>query len=305
MSKKLTVLLVLVNFVFLGHAAYVRAANPTTNSVQAIPITPKSCTQDGNPCNPSSCGYDPEKCQEAPKKCVIGQPCEGVTPTTRSIKEIYPIIYCGKTTCSQSDYCYHEQTGESRCLPIKDNYCGGGGLESIYPVKQCNPPEYSCLSILLGSKEDLPRVCIKVFGGETKKTKVEIEEILSSTGQPSYMIRGESTQVISKVKVEANEKNEIKVEAGTKKVPNSVIILNPDGIADRLSSKPEQISLDVSCTQSGSCKPIYEIAAKNAVKFLGIVPISYTSKLILDATTANQISESVPWFIRLAPFLFR
>lgn len=305
MSKKLAMLLAVMGFIILGRTTYVRATISTTNSIQAVPIAPKPCAQDESPCNPSSCSYDPEKCSETPKSCVVGQPCDGATPVSKSIKETYPNIYCGKTTCGQGEYCYHEQTGESKCLPIKNNYCGGGGLESVYPVKQCNPPEYSCLPILLGSKEDLPRVCIKVFGGETKRDKVEIEEIPSSTGQPSYIIRGKSTQVISKVKVEANEKNEIKVEAGTKKVPNPVIILNPDGIADRLTAKPEKISLDVSCNQLDSCKPIYEIATKNTVKFLGIVPISYTSTLSLDAATADQISQSQPWFIRWAPFLFR
>lgn len=190
MPKKLKVLLLfLINFVFLSQVDYVRAVNSTTVSFPAFPMEPKPCTQDENPCSPSSCSYDPEKCNETPKKCVIGQPCEGATPVTKSIKEAYPIIYCGKTTCSQSEYCYHEQTGESQCLPIKDHYCGGGGLENVYPIKQCDPPAYNCLPILLGSKEDLPRVCIKILGGETKKAKVEIKEIPPNTGQPSYMIK--------------------------------------------------------------------------------------------------------------------
>ncbi|OGE19685.1 hypothetical protein A3J19_02630 [Candidatus Daviesbacteria bacterium RIFCSPLOWO2_02_FULL_41_8] len=307
MSKKLTVLLVLMNFVFLGHVNYVRAADSTTNSVQAILVTPKPCTQDENSCNPSSCSYNPEKCKETPKICVIGQPCEDATPTTKLIKETYPLIYCGKTktACSQSEYCYHEQTGESKCLPIKDNYCGGGNLENVYPIKQCDSSAYSCLPILLGSKENLPRVCIKILGGETKKAKVEIKEIPTNNGQPSYTIKTESVQVISKVKVETNEKGEIKAIPNTKKIPSPVIILNPDDIIDKLSVKPKQISLDASCTQLRGCKPIYEIATKNTVKFLGIIPVSYTSTLALDATTADQISESKPWFIQRAPFLFR
>lgn len=294
-----------MNFVFLGHVANVLAVSFSTNSVQAISTTPRPCTQDENPCYPSSCSYDPEKCKETPNRCVIGQPCEGATPATISTKQTYPAIYCGKTTCNQDDYCYHEQTGESRCLPIKDNYCGGGGLENVYPIKLCNPPEYSCLPILLGSKEDLPRVCIKILGGETKKAKVEIKEIPSNTGQPSYMIKTESVQVISRVKVETNERDEIIVVADTKKIPNPVVILNPDGIADRLSTKPEQILLNVSCNQSDTCKLMYGVVTKNTVKFLGVVPVSYTSTLALDAITADQISESKPWFIRLAPFLFR
>lgn len=292
MPKNLVMLLFLINFVFLGRVAYVRAVNPTTVSFPAIPMEPKPCTQDVNPCSPSSCSYDPEKCASA-------------TPVTKSIKEAYPIIYCGKTTCSQSEYCYHEQTGESNCLPIKGNYCGGGGLENVYPIKQCDSPVYNCLPILLGSKEDLPRVCIKIFGGETKKAKVEIKEIPSDTGQPSYMIKTESVQVISKVKVETNEKNEIKVMPVTKKIPSPVIILNPDGIADRLSIKSEQISLDISCSQPDACKPVYEIVSKNTVKFLGVISASYTSTLALNAVTADRISESKPWFIRLMPFLFR
>lgn len=291
MPKNLVVLLFLMNFVFLGRVAYVGAANPTTVSFPAIPMEPKPCTQDENPCSPSSCSYDPEKCNE--------------TPTTKSIKETYPIIYCGKTTCNQSEYCYHEQTGKSKCLPIKDNYCGGGGLENVYPIKQCDPPVYNCLPILLGSKEDLPRVCIKILGGETKKAKVEIKEIPSNTGQQSYMIKTESVQVISKVKVETNEKNEIKVMPITKKIPNPVMILNPDGIIDGLPVKPEQTSLDVSCDRVGACKPVYEILTKNTTKLLGVIPISYSSAQVLDAITADQISEFKPWFIRLVPFLFR
>lgn len=220
MSKKVKVLLLLINFVFLGHVANVRAVSPSTNLVQAIPLTLKPCTQDENPCNPSSCSYDPEKCKETPKRCVIGQPCEGATPATI-------------------------------------------------------------------------------------KAKVEIKEIPSNTGQPSYMIKTESVQVISRVKVETNEKDEIKVVPDTKEIPNSVIILNPDNITDRLSAKPERISLDISCDQLDACKPTYEIVTKNTIKLLGVIPISYTSIRALDATTANQISESKPWFIRLAPFLFR
>lgn len=226
-------------------------------------------------------------------------------PSTKSIKQTYPTVYCGGITCNQGEYCYHEQTGESNCLSIKDNYCGGGGLENVYPIKQCNPPEYNCLPILLGSKEDLPRVCIKIFGGETKKAKIEIKEIPSNTGQSSYMIKTESVQVISKVKVEINEKDEIEVVADTKKIPNPVVILNPDGITDRLSNKPERVSLDVFCSQDDACKPVYEIDTKNTVKFLGIIPVSYTSTLTLDAITASQILQFRPWFIRSAPFLFR
>ena len=251
------------------------------DSYQIISVTPKPCTQDINPCNPSSCSYDLEK-------------CKGATPTTISIKQTYPTVYCGNITCSQSEYCYHEQTGESNCFPIKDNYCGGGGLENVYPIKQCNPPEYNCLPILLGSKNDLPRVCIKVLGGETKKAKVEIKEIPSDNGEPSYTIKTEAVQVISKVKVETNDKDEIKVMPITKKISSSVIILNPDGIIDRLAVKPERISLDISCDQVGVCRPVYEIVTNNAVKLLGVIPISYSSTQALDAITANQISDLYP-----------
>ena len=267
-------------------------ASPPTSTSQTIPVTPKPCTQDINPCNPSSCSYNLEKCKSTP-------------PTTISIKQTYLTVYCGKTTCSQSEYCYHEQTGESNCLPIKNNYCGGGGLENVYPIKQCNPPEYNCLPILLGTKDDLPRVCIKVLGGETKKAKVEIKEIPSNNGEPSYMIKTETVQVISKVKVETNDKDEIKVMPVTKKIPSPVIILNPEGITDRLTVRPEQISLDISCGQAEACRPVYEIVTYNAVKLLGVIPISYSSTQTLDAATADQISESKPWFVRLVPFLFR
>ena len=151
----------------------------------------------------------------------------------------------------------------------------------------------------------MPRVCIKVLGGETKKAKVEIKEIPSDNGEPSYTIKTEAVQVISKVKVETNDKDEIKVMPITKKISSSVIILNPDGIIDRLAVKPERISLDISCDQVGVCRPVYEIVTNNAVKLLGVIPISYSSTQALDAITANQISEFIPWFIRLVHFLFR
>ena len=157
----------------------------------------------------------------------------------------------------------------------------------------------------MGTKDDLPRVCIKVLGGETKKAKVEIKEIPSNNGEPSYMIKTETVQVISKVKVETNDKDEIKVMPVTKKIPSPVIILNPEGITDRLTVRPEQISLDISCGQAEACRPVYEIVTYNAVKLLGVIPISYSSTQTLDAATADQISEFKPWFIRLVPFLFR
>lgn len=111
--------------------------------------------------------------------------------------------------------------------------------------------------------------------------------------------------MISRVKVEISEKDEIKVMPVTKKIPNPVTILNPNGIIDRLPDKPEQISLDISCDQVGVCRPIYEILTKNTTKLLGVIPIFYSGTQALDAITADQISESKPWFIRLVPFLFR
>ena len=91
----------------------------------------------------------------------------------------------------------------------------------------------------------------------------------------------------------------------TKKISSSVIILNPDGIIDRLAVKPERISLDISCDQVGVCRPVYEIVTNNAVKLLGVIPISYSSTQALDAITANKFRNLYPGLFAWVPFLFR
>lgn len=237
----------------------------------------------------------------AVKPCIVGQPDSCPTPkaTALSVSEPEPLtqpIYCNQIICAKEEYCYFDQqkkTGE--CRPIKDDYCGGGGLENVYPVKPCPQPEYTCLPILLGSKQDLPKVCLKAFMGETSG-KVKIAAIPIEMGENSqYRIETEGAAVVSKIKVESDGQE---IKAGEK------IIINPEIIKKTAGGEVRQIYLENYCSGQ-DCKPAYQLETVNAYRLLGIIPVKLTVKQTVDAVSGQPLAEFRPWFIKALPFLFK
>lgn len=238
-----------------------------------------------------------------PIKCELGKPCESAKPITLKQEETtpypFPSLPCGNKTCPPGEFCYNYQPGE--CKAIKDYYCGGGGLENTYPLKQCESGD-NCLPILEGSSRDLPRICTAVSQGVSGK--LELKKISQDSENPLYLKETESLEVTSKVKLEKDEKNQLRVAAEEKKVPQSAI-LNPEQISTKITGKLNKIKLDIFCEQNGSCKPVYDVSLTNSRKLMGVVPLSYEVNQLIDATNAEKIKESQPWFIHYFPFLFR